>query len=156
VNLFGAMNVFKAASALMIRQKLGGDIVLISSKNVTAPGGDFGAYSATKAAAHQLMRVAAMELAGHDIRVNSVLPDAIFGEGENVSGLWREVGPSRAKSRGMDEKDLPEFYRKRNLLHSPVTGDDVGRAVAFFCRRECPVTGVGLPVDGGVAAAFPR
>lgn len=156
VNLFGAMNVFKAASALMIRQKLGGDIVLISSKNVTAPGADFGAYSATKAAAHQLMRVAAMELAAHDIRVNSVLPDAIFGEGENASGLWKEVGPSRAKSRGMDEKDLPEFYRKRNLLHSPVTGDDVGRAVAFFCKRECPVTGVGLPVDGGVAAAFPR
>ncbi|MBI5141126.1 MAG: bifunctional aldolase/short-chain dehydrogenase [Nitrospirae bacterium] len=156
VNLFGAMNVFKAASALMIRQRLGGDIVLISSKNVTAPGADFGAYSATKAAAHQLMRVAAMELAGHDIRVNSVLPDAIFGEGENVSGLWKEVGPSRAKSRGMDEKDLPEFYRNRNLLHSPVTGDDVGRAVAFFCRRECPVTGAGLPVDGGVAAAFPR
>ena len=45
------------------RQKLGGDVVLISTKNVFAPGAGFGAYSATKAAAHQLARIASLEFA---------------------------------------------------------------------------------------------
>lgn len=156
VNLFGAMNLLKLVSTRLIRQAIGGDIILVSSKNVTAPGADFGAYSASKAGAHQLMRVGALELAGHDIRVNAVLPDAVFGDEETPSGLWQEVGPARARSRGMEESELQEFYRRRNLLKSKVTGLDVGRAVAFFARRDAPVTGAALPVDGGVAAAFPR
>jgi len=156
VNLLGAMHVLRAAAGRLMRQGLGGDIVYVSSKNVFAPGADFGAYSASKAGAHQLMRVAALELAAHDIRVNAVLPDAVFGDEEVPSGLWRRVGPDRARSRGMSVEDLPAFYRERNLLKTAVTGGDVGRVVAFFVQRRAPMTGAALPVDGGVAAAFPR
>jgi len=56
VNTEGTLNLLRAAGQLFSLQKTGGDVVLISTKNVFAPGASFGAYSATKAAAHQLSR----------------------------------------------------------------------------------------------------
>ena len=78
VNTDGTLLLLREAAKNMNLQGTGGDIVLISTKNVFAPGADFGAYSATKAAAHQLARVASQEFASHDIRVNMVAPDAVF------------------------------------------------------------------------------
>ena len=155
VNLNGTWLTIKEGARLLKRQGLGGHIAIISSKNVMGPGADFGAYSASKAAGHQLGKVAAMELAPHGVRVNMVTPDAVFG-GEVSSGLWRAVGPDRARSKGLEPDELSEHYRNRNLLKTPVTGEDVGRAVLFFFRGDTPTTGATLPVDGGVVAAFPR
>ena len=137
-------------------QEQGGSIVLVSSKNVLAPGADFGAYSSSKAGGHQLGRIAALEYAADDIHVNMVTPDAIFACGDNPSGLWQEVGPSRAASKGLQPEDLQEHYQQRNLLESTISAEDVGRAVLFFAARRTPTTGAVLPVDGGVAGAFPR
>ncbi|MHC4839104.1 MAG: SDR family NAD(P)-dependent oxidoreductase [Planctomycetota bacterium] len=156
VNQTGVLLTLQEGGALMRRQGRGGAVVLVSSKNVTAPGASFGAYSASKAGAHQLARVAALEWADEDIAVNMVCPDAVFRHGDNPSGLWAEVGPDRARSRGMDEAKLEAFYRERNLLRAEVTAEDVGRAVLFFAARRTPTTGALLPVDGGIAAAFPR
>ncbi|MGB0953459.1 MAG: bifunctional aldolase/short-chain dehydrogenase [Planctomycetota bacterium] len=156
VNQTGVLNTLKAGSALMQAQGRGGSVVLVSSKNVFAPGASFGAYSASKAGAHQLARVAALELAEDGIHVNMVNPDAVFRHGENPSGLWATVGPDRAKSRGLSETELEGFYQKRNLLKAQVTAADVGHAVLFFAARRTPTTGASLPVDGGVAHAFPR
>jgi NAD(P)-dependent dehydrogenase (short-subunit alcohol dehydrogenase family) len=127
-----------------------------SSKNVFAPGAEFGAYSASKAGAHQLGKVAAMELAPIGIRVNMINADAVFGDASRPSGLWQEVGPARAKSRGMDPAGLQDYYRQRNLLRAAVTAEHVGNAVVFFATNQTPTTGATLPVDGGVADAFPR
>jgi NAD(P)-dependent dehydrogenase (short-subunit alcohol dehydrogenase family) len=140
----------------MTRQAIGGDIVVISSKNVFAPGAEFGAYSATKAASHQLARIASLELAPAGIRVNMVAPDAVFGDGPRKSGLWQTVGPSRMRSRGLDEAGLEEYYRDRNLLKSKVTARHVSNAVLFFVTRQTPTTGATLPVDGGLPGATPR
>lgn len=134
----------------------GGDIVLVGTKNVASPGAGFGAYSATKAAAHQLAKVAALELAPHGIRVNIVAPDAVFADGAVPSGLWTEIGPGRAAARGLSTEDLPEFYRQRNLLKAIVTADDVGRAVVFFSSGATPTTGAVLPIDGGLPETFSR
>jgi NAD(P)-dependent dehydrogenase (short-subunit alcohol dehydrogenase family) len=123
---------------------------------VFAPGADFGAYSASKAAGHQLGKVAALELAPLGVRVNMINADAVFAEGDTPSGLWRDIGPERARSRGLAPEKLQEFYRERNLLHAEVTGAQVGRAVVFFASNQTPTTGATLPVDGGIAAAFPR
>ncbi len=102
VNVHGTLLVVRAAARLLRRQGTGGDVVLISTKNVFAPGAGFAAYSATKAAAHQIGRIASQELAADDVRVNMVAPDAVFGTGGRRSGLWREVGPERMKARGLD------------------------------------------------------
>ena len=81
------------AARLFKRQGTGGDIVLVSTKNVFAPGANFGAYSSTKAAAHQLARIASLEFAADDVRVNMVSPDAVFAHGACRSGLVGRGGP---------------------------------------------------------------
>jgi rhamnulose-1-phosphate aldolase/alcohol dehydrogenase len=156
VNFMGYFTVLREAARLMRRQATGGNVIVNSSKNVFAPGKDFGAYSASKAAGHQLAKVAAMELAADGIRVNLVNADAVFGDPKRPSGLWQEVGPARARSRGLDPADLEGFYRGRNLLKTRITPEHVGNAVVFFATNQTPTTGATLPVDGGVAEAFPR
>jgi len=156
VNVDGTLLLLRQAARHFKRQRTGGDIVLISTKNVFAPGARFGAYSATKAAAHQLARIASLELAEHDVRVNMVAPDAVFSHGERRSGLWAEVGPDRMRARGLDAAGLEEYYRQRNLLKARVTAEHVANAVLFFLTRATPTSGATLPVDGGLPDATPR
>ena len=156
VNVEGTLLVLAESARLFERQATGGDIVLVSTKNVFAPSAHFGAYSATKAAAHQLARIASLELAPIDVRVNMVAPDGVFGEGARKSGLWAEVGPDRMKARGLDEKGLEEYYRDRNLLKARITARHVANAVLYFATRQTPTTGATLPVDGGLPDATPR
>ncbi len=156
VNVEGTLLVLAEAARWLRRQALGGDIVLVSTKNVFCPGADFGAYSSTKAAAHQLARVASLELARDDIRVNMVSPDAVFSCGSCRSGLWTEVGPERMKARGLDEAGLEDYYKNRNLLRTQVTAGHVANAVLFFATRQTPTTGATIPVDGGLPDSTPR
>lgn len=156
VNVDGTLLTLGEAGRWLIRQGTGGDIVLTSTKNVFAPGAQFGAYSATKAASHQLARIASLEYAPHDIRVNMVAPDAVFSDSQRKSGLWAEVGPSRMRARGLDEQGLEEYYRNRNLLKARITADHVANAVLFFVTRQTPTTGATIPVDGGLPDATPR
>jgi len=156
VNTEGTLLPLAEASRHFKRQATGGDVVLVSTKNVFAPGASFGAYSATKAAAHQLARIASLELASADVRVNMVAPDAVFSYGDRKSGLWAAVGPGRMKARGLTEDGLEEYYRKRNLLQVKVTARHVANAVLFFATRQTPTTGATLPVDGGLPDATPR
>ncbi len=156
VNAVGYLLFMQEGIKILKAQALGGHIVINASKNVFGPGKDFGAYSASKAAGHQLGKVAAIELAPHNIRVNMINADAVFGDEETPSGLWATVGPQRAKSRNLKEADLPEYYRARNLLKARVYGRHVGNAVVFFASNATPTTGATLPIDGGVVEAFPR
>jgi rhamnose utilization protein RhaD (predicted bifunctional aldolase and dehydrogenase)/NAD(P)-dependent dehydrogenase (short-subunit alcohol dehydrogenase family) len=156
VNVEGTLHVLSETAKHFKLQGTGGDVVVISTKNVFCPGAGFGAYSATKAAAHQLARIATLELAPIGVRVNMVSPDAVFGEGERRSGLWAEVGPSRMRARGLDEKGLEEYYRGRNLLKARVTATHVAKAVIFFATRQTPTTGATIPVDGGLPDSTPR
>jgi NAD(P)-dependent dehydrogenase (short-subunit alcohol dehydrogenase family) len=156
VNVEGTLLVLAEAGRVMSEQGKGGDIVVMSTKNVPSPSAGFGAYSATKAASHQLGRIASLEFAEHDIRVNMVAPDAVFSEGKYKSGLWEEVGTDRMKARGLNEEELHEYYRNRNLLKAAVTGEHVANAVKYFVTRQSPTTGATMPVDGGLPDATPR
>jgi NAD(P)-dependent dehydrogenase (short-subunit alcohol dehydrogenase family) len=156
VNIEGTLLMLAQAGKLFKLQNTAGDVVLISTKNVFAPGAKFGAYSATKAASHQLCRIASLEFADMGVRVNMVSPDAVFSHGSRKSGLWAQVGPDRMKARGLDEKGLEEYYRQRNLLKARVTAEHVARAVVFFVTHQTPTTGATIPVDGGLPDATPR
>lgn len=156
VNVEGTLLTLAEAGRRFIKQATGGDIIIMSTKNVPSPSAGFGAYSATKAACHQLGRIASLEFAQYDVRVNMVAPDAVFSEGKYKSGLWETIGADRMKVRGMDEKQLREYYRNRNLLKTSVTGRDVANAVLFFATRQTPTTGATIPVDGGLPDAIPR
>ncbi|MBF0567529.1 MAG: bifunctional aldolase/short-chain dehydrogenase [Nitrospirae bacterium] len=156
VNIDGTLIVIAEAARHFAFQRTGGDIILISTKNVFSPSANFGAYSVTKAAAHQVARIASLELAGIGVRVNMVAPDGVFSDGARRSGLWEEIGPDRMRARGLDEKGLEDYYKGRNLLKSRVTASHVARAVLFFAARQTPTTGATIPVDGGLPDAVPR
>jgi NAD(P)-dependent dehydrogenase (short-subunit alcohol dehydrogenase family) len=154
VNATGHFLVAREALRVMKTQGLGGSIVFIATKNVTAPGKEFGAYSAAKAAEAQLARVLALEGGAFGIRSNIINPDAVF-EG---SGLWSpEVREERARAHGIAPDKIEEFYRARNLLNIDVRADDVAEAALYFASdRSSRTTGAMLPVDGGLREAFPR
>ena len=156
INVEGILSTLSECARHFKLQGTGGDIVLISTKNVFAPGARFGAYSATKAAAHQLARIASQELAQSDVRVNMVAPDAVFAHGNRKSGLWNMIGPDRMAARGLSAEGLEEYYRNRNLLKARITAQHVAKAVLFFITRQTPTTGATLPVDGGLPDATPR
>ena len=156
VNVEGTLLTLAEAARMLTLQGTGGDIILVSTKNVFAPGARFGAYSATKAASHQLARIASLELAEFGIRVNMVAPDGVFSDGKQKSGLWATVGPDRMKARGLDEQGLEDYYRNRNLLKARITARHVANAVLFFATHQTPTTGATIPVDGGLPDATPR
>jgi NAD(P)-dependent dehydrogenase (short-subunit alcohol dehydrogenase family) len=154
VNATGHFLVARAALRVLKEQGTGGSLVFVASKNVLAPGRDFGAYSASKAAQVQLARVLAIEGGESGVRVNMINPDAVFQD----SGLWSEgVREDRARAHGIRAEDLEEFYRKRNLLGVRVTAEDVAEAALWLASdRSAKTTGCILTVDGGVREAFPR
>ena len=153
VNATGHFLVARAVIRWLRAQGMGGSLVFICSKNVTAPGKDFGAYSAAKAAETQLARVLAIENGEYGIRVNTVNPDGVF-EG---SGLWQAIGKDRARTYQVRPQDLETFYQQRNLLKARILPADVAEAVGFLVsRRSAKTTGCIVTVDGGLREAFPR
>ncbi|HYV85228.1 MAG TPA: SDR family oxidoreductase, partial [Patescibacteria group bacterium] len=154
VNATGHFLVAREAVRIMKEQGTGGSLIFVASKNVLAPGRDFGAYSASKAAQVQLARILAIENGAHGVRVNMINPDAVFQD----SGLWSaELREERARAHGIAAADLEEFYRKRNLLGTRVTAEDVAEAALWLAGdRSARTTGCIITVDGGVREAFPR
>lgn len=153
VNATGHFLVSREAINLLKKQNLGGAIVFIASKNVLAPGKDFGAYSASKAAQSQLARILAIENGGQNIRVNMVNPDGVFED----SGLWDSISANRAKTYGIKKEKLANFYQDRNLMKTAILPSDVAESVSFLISEKASkTTGCILTVDGGVKEAFPR
>lgn len=154
INLTGSFLLTKAAIKVMRKQKLGGSIVYIASKNAFSPGAGFGGYSVSKAGLLQLMRITALEGGSAGIRANAINPDAVFDNSKLWEGGIRE---QRAAAHGVAPEDLEDFYASRNILNAKVRSIDVAKAVTFLLSDDSSrTTGCVIPVDGGVAAAFPR
>ncbi|MEN9955861.1 MAG: hypothetical protein RLY34_668 [Actinomycetota bacterium] len=150
----GSFLVSREATRILLDQKLGGDIIYISSKNSVFAGPNNIAYSATKADQAHQVRLLAAELGEHGIRVNGINPDGVVrGSGIFAKG-W---GASRAKVYGVKEEDLGKFYAQRTLLKREVVPENVANAVIALTAGELShTTGLHIPVDAGVAAAFLR
>ncbi|QAB18937.1 bifunctional aldolase/short-chain dehydrogenase [Leucobacter muris] len=150
----GSFLVSQAGARAMIAQGMGGDIVYISSKNSVFAGPNNIAYSATKADQAHQVRLLAVELGEHGIRVNGINPDGVVrGSGIFASG-W---GANRAATYGVKEEDLGQFYANRTILKREVLPEHVADAVyVLTCDELSRTTGLHVPVDSGVAAAFLR
>ncbi|MHA4772909.1 bifunctional aldolase/short-chain dehydrogenase [Streptomyces sp. MSC1_001] len=150
----GSFLVSREAAGIMIEQGLGGDIVYIASKNAVFAGPNNIAYSATKADQAHQVRLLAAELGEHGIRVNGVNPDGVVrGSGIFAAG-W---GAQRAATYGIEEENLGEFYAQRTLLKREVLPEHVANAVFALTGGDLThTTGLHVPVDAGVAAAFLR
>jgi len=150
----GSFLVSREAARMMRAQNLGGDIIYIASKNAVYAGPNNIAYSATKADQAHQVRLLAAELGEHGIRVNGVNPDGVVrGSGIFAAG-W---GAQRAATYGIEEEKLGEFYAQRTILKREVLPEHVANAVFALTGGDLThTTGLHIPVDAGVAAAFLR
>ena len=150
----GSFLVSREAAKVMTAQGMGGDIVYICSKNSVAAGPDNVAYGAAKADQAHQVRLLAAELGEHGIRVNGINPDGVVRGSGIFAGGW---GAQRAAVYGVPESELGTFYAQRTLLKKEVLPEHVAAAVFAVCGGDLPLTtGLLIPVDAGVAAAFLR
>ncbi|WP_435172264.1 bifunctional aldolase/short-chain dehydrogenase [Actinacidiphila sp. bgisy145] len=150
----GSFLVSREAARVMTEQGMGGDIVYIASKNAVFAGPNNIAYSATKADQAHQVRLLAAELGGHGIRVNGINPDGVVRGSGIFAGGW---GAQRAAVYGVEESELGEFYAQRTLLKREVLPEHVANAVFALTGGDLThTTGLHVPVDAGVAAAFLR
>jgi rhamnulose-1-phosphate aldolase/alcohol dehydrogenase len=150
----GSFLVSKAAARALIDQKLGGDIIYISSKNSVFAGPNNIAYSATKADQAHQVRLLAAELGEHGIKVNGINPDGVVRGSGIFAGGW---GAKRAAVYGVPEEDLGKYYAQRTLLKREVLPENIANAAFALCTSDFShTTGLHVPVDAGVAAAFLR
>jgi NAD(P)-dependent dehydrogenase (short-subunit alcohol dehydrogenase family) len=150
----GSFLVSRAAAKVLIDQGIGGDIVYISSKNAVFAGPNNVAYGAAKADQAHQVRLLAAELGEYGVRVNGVNPDGVVrGSGIFAKG-W---GAQRAAVYGVPESELGAFYAQRTLLKREVLPENVAAAVFALVGGDLShTTGLHVPVDAGVAAAFLR
>jgi rhamnulose-1-phosphate aldolase/alcohol dehydrogenase len=150
----GSFLVAQAAAKVMIDQGLGGDIVYISSKNSVFAGPNNVAYGSAKADQAHQVRLLAAELGAFGIRVNGINPDGVVrGSGIFASG-W---GAQRAAVYGVPESELGAYYAGRTLLKREVLPEHIAAAVLALTAGDLPLTtGLHIPVDSGVPAAFLR
>ncbi|MBB5867820.1 rhamnulose-1-phosphate aldolase/alcohol dehydrogenase [Allocatelliglobosispora scoriae] len=150
----GSFLVSRETARVMIAQGMGGDIVYISSKNSVFAGPNNIAYSAAKADQAHQVRLLAAELGEHGIRVNGVNPDGVVRGSGIFAGGW---GAKRAAVYGVPESELGAYYAQRTLLKREVLPEHVANAVFVLTAGELShTTGLHVPVDAGVAAAFLR
>ncbi|GIH67413.1 bifunctional aldolase/short-chain dehydrogenase [Microbispora siamensis] len=150
----GSFLVSRETARIMIEQGMGGDIVYIASKNAVFAGPNNVAYGAAKADQAHQVRLLAAELGEHGIRVNGINPDGVVrGSGIFASG-W---GADRAAVYGVPKDKLGEFYAQRTLLKREVLPEHVAAAVFALTGGDLSLTtGLNIPVDAGIAAAFLR
>ncbi len=150
----GSFLVSKATAPVLIEQGLGGDVIYIASKNAVFAGPNNIAYSATKADQAHQVRLLAVELGEHGIKVNGINPDGVVRGSGIFAGGW---GANRAKTYGVPEEKLGEFYAQRTILKREVLPEHVANAVSVITGPDLThTTGLHIPVDAGVAAAFLR
>ncbi|PJJ65147.1 bifunctional aldolase/short-chain dehydrogenase [Compostimonas suwonensis] len=150
----GSFLISRAAAKVLIDQKLGGDIIYISSKNSVFAGPNNIAYSATKADQAHQVRLLAAELGEYGVKVNGINPDGVVRGSGIFAGGW---GAKRAAVYGVPEEELGAYYAQRTLLKREVLPENVANAVFVLCTSDLShTTGLHIPVDAGVAAAFLR
>ena len=143
INLDANFNLLREIYPILKLAPNKGRVVFIGSKNVPAPGPGAAAYSASKAALNQLMRVLSMEWGADDgIRLNTIHPNAVFD-----TGIWtEEVLKSRAENYGLSIDE----YKSNNLLRIEINSFDVSELAAEMCGPLFSrTTSAQVPVDGG-------
>jgi rhamnose utilization protein RhaD (predicted bifunctional aldolase and dehydrogenase)/NAD(P)-dependent dehydrogenase (short-subunit alcohol dehydrogenase family) len=125
-----------------LKQGAEASVILVGSRNVKAPGPGAASYSCSKAALTQLCRVAALELAQHQVRCNIIHPDAVFD-----TKLWTPEALERSAQRyGMTVAE----YKTKNLMKVEIKSKDIGNMVAAMAGPLfAKTTGAQIPVDGG-------
>jgi NAD(P)-dependent dehydrogenase (short-subunit alcohol dehydrogenase family) len=149
----GQFELSRQAVDVMRKQRLGGDIVCIASKNGLVAGPNNVGYGTAKAAQQHMARLLAAELGPEKIRVNTVNPDGVIVGSKIWEGEWAE---GRARAYGISVEELPAYYAKRNLMNEIIYPEDIAGGVYALVAILGKSTGNIINVDGGMANAFVR
>ena len=110
---------------------------------MTFPNSSVVEYNATYSHGVRLTESMAVDLGAHGIRCNAVLPGHM-----NTDHIFGQPAPALGSMEGQHASSVPLSRRG--------TPEDIGRAVAFLCSSAAGcITGVSLPVDGGLLAVGP-
>src|SRR5690606_35351342 len=146
--------VSREAARILLAQDMGGDIVYVVSKNAVFAGPANLAYGAAKADQAHQVRLLAAELGPHGIRVKGVNPDSVVRGSGIFAGGW---GAQRAKVYGVPEEKPRKSYAGRTPLGREVLPEQAAAAVFVLVGPDIgQTTGLHVPVDSGVPAAFLR
>ncbi|HCN56679.1 MAG TPA: short-chain dehydrogenase [Exiguobacterium sp.] len=122
--------------AIHLMQETGGSIVNIASISAISGMAGAGGYTASKGAIDAVTRAAAVDYGKYNIRVNAVYPGYIE---------TKMSAPSMAAYKDYFEQVIP--------LGHVGQAEEVAHAVLFLATDEAShISGIGLPVDGGVTA----
>lgn len=142
VNYRGYMLIMRDAIRYWIKNGLKGNIVNISSESAICPHQKFSLYGGLKAAIVRSSTNVALDVAPYGIRVNCVLP-----------GLTDSKPAEEAEEEGIsrEEMESTKAFAKTIPLKRAGSVRDVGNAVLWLASDEAAyITGVSLPVDGGL------
>jgi NAD(P)-dependent dehydrogenase (short-subunit alcohol dehydrogenase family) len=149
VNLTGTFLCTKHVARLMVDQgRKGSIIVIVSTAGHQGQAGNIG-YCTSKSGLLNFTRAAAMDLAKHGIRVNSLTPTATDREeGVERGAAW---GRPRPEQRGGGMLD----FRKMVPLGQLPSPRHYGRAAVFLASDDAEmITGFDLRVDAGAVAKY--
>lgn len=150
VNMLGVMTGTRYAAKYMAEQRSGCIINMASIGGMLA-GTGVATYRATKAAVIHFTKCAAIELAQYDIRVNAISPGNI-----PTPLLASSASPDQRAEIDRYERKIRDRMRADRPLQRDGTSQDVAEAVLYFAsERARYLTGVILPVDGGITAGKP-
>ncbi len=141
INLTATQRVLRHSMGYL-RMGYDASVIIVGSRNVTAPGAGAAAYSVSKAGVTQLGRVAALELADAGVRVNTIHPDAVFD-----TGVWTQEALEKSAARYGTTVDQ---YKKKNLLKREIASADVAAMISTVAGPVfAATTGAQIPIDGG-------
>ncbi|HEY7038716.1 MAG TPA: SDR family oxidoreductase [Methylomirabilota bacterium] len=148
VNLTGTFLCTKHVARLMVAQRRRGSIVVVvSTAGHQGQAGNI-AYSTSKSGLLNFTRAAAMDLARHGIRVNSLTPTATdTDEAAERAVAWGRPRPE-ARARSLDFPKMVPMGRLPSPRH-------YARAVVFLAGDDAEmITGTDLRVDAGAIAKY--
>ena len=137
VNVAGYFHMAKAALPELVKTR--GSIVMTSS--VSGLGGDWNtfAYNTSKGAVSNMVRAMSLDAGKDGVRVNAVNPSF------TKTGMTEDM---------LQDPELVAKFQERMPLGAPEDPEGVAAAIAFLASSDARlITGVNLPVDGGVTAS---
>jgi len=154
VHVLGYFLAAREAIRTFRRQDRPGSIVFIASDNAVRASKEFVHYNTAKAAELHMARCLADEYGPYGIRVNSILPGAVFGS----SAFWTPaMRAARAKRHGVAPEQLEEKYAQSVALRVIILPEEVAEVALFLAGpRSAKMTGAALSIDGGGPAGFVR
>jgi len=149
VNLYGPMVGTQRAARVMKAQ--GGGVILSSASIAgTLAGQAMMTYRASKAGLIQFSKSVAIDLARYGIRVNCIVPGHIR---TSMSSFQQGAGDDTASRL---EAAIDAIYLSNQPLKRRGEPMDVAQAALFLASdRACQITGIVMPVEGGVTAGDP-